>query len=305
MVARRRVWFWRWWAKIAWFFLLIIFAVYAVQRAQVRHRRREHRRLGAGHLALADLEAPPERHDARDPLQLLHLLRLQLRDPDGPAALHGHLADPRLRAGRRGLGREARRRARPGRGEGGGAARRQPLAVRRGLREGRRPARARAALPRRARHRQDDARQGDRDRLQLADRDHPGLRLRADLHGDGRGDRPLHGPQGEEAGAQVGRPVHRLHRRDRRRRHAPPVARRGSGPDDAAAAELPRPLLPRPERRADRERGPDPRVARLARAALRRAQPACRAADARSSAGSRTRSCPGCSAARAAAASWR
>jgi len=31
VVARRRVWFWRWWAKIAWFFLLIIFAVYAVR----------------------------------------------------------------------------------------------------------------------------------------------------------------------------------------------------------------------------------------------------------------------------------
>ena len=31
VVARRRVWFWRWWAKIVWFFLLIIFAVYAVQ----------------------------------------------------------------------------------------------------------------------------------------------------------------------------------------------------------------------------------------------------------------------------------
>ena len=53
-----------------------------------------------------------------------------------------------------------------------------------------------------------------------------------------------------------------------------------AGADDAEAAELPRPLLPRPERRAHRERGPDPRVARLARAALRRAQPACRAADA-------------------------
>src|SRR5690242_1071549 len=30
VVARRRVWFWRWWAKIAWFFLLIIVAVYVV-----------------------------------------------------------------------------------------------------------------------------------------------------------------------------------------------------------------------------------------------------------------------------------
>ena len=80
----------------------------------------------------------------------------------------------------------------------------------------------------------------------------------------------------------------------------------GSGPDDAEAAELPRPLLPRPERRADRERGPDPRVTRLARAALRRAQPARRAADAVPGARSRTRSSPGCSAAKAAAAaSWR
>ena len=31
VVARRRVWFWRWWAKIAWFVLLIIFAIYAVR----------------------------------------------------------------------------------------------------------------------------------------------------------------------------------------------------------------------------------------------------------------------------------
>ena len=40
-------------------------------------------------------------------------------------------------------------------------------------------------------------------------------------------DRPLPRPQGQEAGAQVGRPVHRVHRRDRRRRHAAAVARRG------------------------------------------------------------------------------
>jgi cell division protease FtsH len=31
VVARRRVWFWRWWAKIAYFFLLIIFTVYVVR----------------------------------------------------------------------------------------------------------------------------------------------------------------------------------------------------------------------------------------------------------------------------------
>src|SRR5215212_1069487 len=31
VVARRRVWFWRWWAKLAYFFLLIIFAIYVVR----------------------------------------------------------------------------------------------------------------------------------------------------------------------------------------------------------------------------------------------------------------------------------
>ena len=80
------------------------------------------------------------------------------------------------------LGRQARRRPRPGRGEGGGPPRRHPLAVGRGVRERRRQARARPALPRRTRHRQDDARQGDRDRLQLAVRLDPGLGLRADVH---------------------------------------------------------------------------------------------------------------------------
>ena len=62
--------------------------------------------------------------------------------------------------------------------------------------------------------------------------------------------------------------------------HAAPVPRRRVGTMTPAAAELPRPLLLRPERRAQPERGPDPRVARLARAALRGTQPARRAADA-------------------------
>src|SRR5207249_225219 len=84
-----------------------------------------------------------------------------------------------------------------------GAARRQPLAVRRGVREGRRQARARPPLPWGARHGQDDARQGDRHRVQLALRLDPRLGLRADLHRHRRADRPLARPQGEEAGAQV------------------------------------------------------------------------------------------------------
>ena len=78
----------------------------------------------------------------------------------GPLLLPRHPADQGLRAGRRGLGRQARRRPRPGRGQGGDHPRRLALAVRRGVREGGRQARARRALPRRARHRQDDALQG-------------------------------------------------------------------------------------------------------------------------------------------------
>ena len=50
-----------------------------------------------------------------------------------------------------------------------------------------------------------------------------GLRLRRDVHRDrrDRGSDPR-APR-EAARAQVGRPVHRLHRRDRRRRHAPGI----------------------------------------------------------------------------------
>ena len=62
--------------------------------------------------------------------------------------------------------------------------------------------------------------------LQLAVRVDPGLGLRADVHRHRRRDRALPRPQGEEARQEVGRPVHRLHRRDRRRRHAPQRADR-------------------------------------------------------------------------------
>ena len=75
-------------------------------------------------------------------------------------------------------------------------------------------------------NRQDDAREGDRHRLQLAVRLHPRLRLRADLHRRRRDHRPLPRLEGEAARPQVGRPVHRLHRRDRRGRDAPAGARR-------------------------------------------------------------------------------
>ena len=87
------------------------------------------------------------------------------------------------------------------------------------------------AVPGRARHRQDDDLQGDRDQLQLPVRDDPGLGLRRHVHRHGCDHRPVPGPQGAQAGGQVGRPVHRLHRRDRRRRHAPPGARGRHGHD--------------------------------------------------------------------------
>ena len=136
-------------------------------------------------------------------------------------------ADAVVRAGRRRVGRQARGRPRPGGGQGGGQPRRRYLAVGRAVRAGRRQARARPAPLRRARHRQDDAREGDRDRLQLAVHLDAGLGLRRDLHRDRRDHRPRPRPQGQAARAQVGRPVHRLHRRDRRRRDAPAVARHG------------------------------------------------------------------------------
>ena len=176
-----------------------------------RHRTAHARR----HRPPAAQQNPP----ASARLRLLPVLR-QLLHLHGPDDAHGHLADPRLRARRCRVGREARRRPRTGRGEGRGAADRHAVAVRRGVRAGRRQARARTALPRRAGHRQDDAREGDRDRLQLAVRVHPGLGLRADVHRHRRAHRSLPRAQGEAPRAQVGRPVHRLHRRDRRRRLA-------------------------------------------------------------------------------------
>ncbi len=104
----------------------------------------------------------------------------------------------------------------------------------------RRQARARPPLPRSARHRQDDDGQGNRDWVQLAVRLDPGLGLCPDLHRHRRDHRALPRPQGEEARQQVGRPVHRLHRRDRRSRHAPPGARwRRRRSDDARAVRRP------------------------------------------------------------------
>ena len=80
--------------------------------------------------------------------------------------------------------------------------------------------------------------------------------------------------QGQAARAQVGRPVHRLHRRDRRRRHAPPVARLGL--PAAARLDGPRRAVLRPAGRADVGRRPRARDRRLARPHVRDARRAAR-----------------------------
>ena len=98
----------------------------------------------------------------------------------------------------------------------------------------------------------------------------PGSGFAPDVHRHGRGDRALPGPQGQEAGRQVGRPVHRLHRRDRRRRHAPRVARLGL-PADRGRLD-PRRALLRRRRRADDHRRPRARDRGLAREAVRHAR---------------------------------
>jgi hypothetical protein len=89
----------------------------------------------------------------------------------------------------------------------------------------RRQARARPALHRPAGHRQDDALQGDRDVVQLADRDDAGLRLRADLHRHGRHHRDVLIRKARRLARKWGDTCMVFHRRDRRRRHAPAGAR--------------------------------------------------------------------------------
>ena len=226
-------------------------------------------------MVLRQARRAPHEPAAVDPdgLRLLPLLR-ELRDAVRPAAPDEPVADAVVRAGRRRMGRQARGRPRSGGGEGRGQPRRRYLAVRRAVRAGRRQARARPAPLRRARHRQDDAREGDRDGLQLAVHLDAGLGLCRDLHRDRRDHRPHPRPQGQAARPQVGRPVHRLHRRDRRRRDAAPVARnrarRPTSPSRArSTSTISRFFGPWAAREPVRR--PDRRDAGLARAALRAA----------------------------------
>ena len=129
------------------------------------------------------------------PLQLPDLLRAD----DG----HGHLqiraTSPATRSGASSSRTSA---ARPRRRRRSGASSRSgsPASVRAGGRQ----ARARPAVPGRAGHRQDDAGEGDRDRLQLPVRDDPRLRLRPDLHRAGRDPRPLPRAEGKRLARKWG-----------------------------------------------------------------------------------------------------
>ena len=245
-----------------------------------RVRNRDHRRLAdprrhvVGHRRRRSERDPVGvlEPGGADPGRLRHVpVHRQLRDPHGPDAADGHLADPGLRARGCAVGGQARGRPRPGGGEGGGSAGRHALAVGRGLRAGGREAGARIALSRRTGDRQDDAREGDRDRVQLPVRLDPGLRLRSDLHRRRCDRRALPRVEGEAARPQVGRPVHRLHRRDRRSRDAPPGARRRRAGRCVRPGGHPRPPLLRAERSNHRQRRPDPRDPALARADVRAA----------------------------------
>ena len=115
----------------------------------------------------------------------------------------------------------------------------------------------------------------------------PRLRLRADVHGHGRDHRPLPRAQGQEARGEMGRPVHHLHRRNRRRRPAPIGRRRVDGATVARGL----PLL-RADRRAQSERRHDPRDARLARQAVRGARAGAAGLPRRSCSASSTRASP-------------
>ena len=275
VVSRRRLWYWRRKYRRLMWLLADRHGRDADRDGLQRDLRR--RLVGHGRPAHARRRGGVVRADhARVPADHLDPLLRQLPDPVRPDAGARAGPDQGLRAWRRGLGREDGRRPRPSGGEAGDHPRRLALAVGRGVREGGRQARARRALPRRSRHRQDDALQGHRHLVQLPVRDDPRLGLRADLHRHGRGAGALPRLQGQAPGGQVGRSVHRLHRRDRRRRPAPPGARLGLLADPGRDPEHPRPPVLRPRRRADGRRRPGAGDRRVARAHVPDARRAAR-----------------------------
>ena len=71
----------------------------------------------------------------------------------------------------------------------------------------------------------------------------PGSGFARHVHRDGRDHGSVPGPQGAQAGGQVGRPVHRVHRRDRRGRDAPAGAWNRPGRHPRRGFVDPRPLF--------------------------------------------------------------
>ncbi len=299
---RRRIAFWR----FVWRFTIGYLTLFGRHPVPARRAARRSRELRGQHR----LGPQPGHHD-RELLERPDLRRSRaaaVHPPDQPhdrRDLHradgadGRPADEVVRAGRRQLGRRDRPRARPGGRQGRGPQDHRAVAGRRPVQAVRRQARARPALHRAARHRQDDARQGDRHRLQRSLHGGARIRLRPDLHRHGRRRRAVDGPQGQEARAQVGRPLHRLHRRDRCGRHAP---RRSRWRERAARCTPRCPCSARAARARPRATSSSSRASGASTSASRWSKPTARSSGAARSARWRARWSPACSAAARAAA---
>ena len=154
VVNRRRASFWGFWWRLVRLFLILVLIVVIIRSLSTRLGRRRtpgRRRQDVCSWIVALRE--PFRGFAQlrpDPALLLHL---QLPDPHGADAAHGDHADPRLRARRRGLGRQLDDVR--GQKEAKEEVRRIVSLWQSGeqFEAGRRQARARPPLPRRARHR--------------------------------------------------------------------------------------------------------------------------------------------------------
>src|SRR5215208_6883918 len=260
VVGRRRAWFLHWWFRVARFFAIIITLVWVIRMARAD--------TYVTWWGTATLVAHKLAEYAHNPQVLSYTVIIIPLFLINFLILFGPLLA---------MGITQMQAFEPGDAEWGvrlDDVRGQAVAVGGGVREGGRKARARPALPRRARNRKDDALEGDRDRVQLALPVDARVRFRADLHRNGRRDRPLDGPQGEEARPQVGWPVHHLHRRDRRRRPtAVGSCRPGrNGDSEGRRRAIRGALLLRPERLAHLQWRPCARDASLAGKALRAAR---------------------------------
>ena len=176
VVNRRRAWFWRFWCRL-------VGSSSSRDHARLVIRSDPAARATSRWLGDADAASSTgsaQSGDARSSCDAARLRRLplhrQLPDLHGPDVLMGISQIRGFEPGDADWGvklDDVR-----GQAEAKEEVRRivHALAVGRALRGRGRQARARRPLPRRARDRQDDAREGDRDRVQLAVRDDPGLR---------------------------------------------------------------------------------------------------------------------------------